>query len=183
MRQKCILAILVMSGLFVWGCSCDTWTSFWGGSPAEKCEDHWHWQKEKPIEQVKEVAISPCAAAPVAKAAQAYPVGAGGNAIRLEKMAPAEIRVHEPFDYRIKVTNLTNRILNNVLVKDTFPANMNVRSSTPRADRTEGGEVHWMLGDLGPNASKMITVNATATGKGTIQSCGEVTYDSPTLPG
>lgn len=182
MKKMLIIIILAVVGLLLTGCSCTSWTRFWGGDPDIECADHWHFRKpeaKEPVEPVKEVAKNPCAAPAVAKAMQSYPVGAGGNAVSLEKMAPAEIRANEPFDYRIKVTNLTDRELHNVVVKDCIAKNLKVKSSMPEITRMEDNNAHWMLGTLGPHASAMITVNAVAEGRGSITSCAEVFYDSP----
>jgi uncharacterized repeat protein (TIGR01451 family) len=182
MKKISIIIILAVVGLLLTACSCTTWTRFWGGDPEIECANHWHFRKheaKEPVEPVKEVAKNPCAAPAVAKAMQSYPVGAGGIAVSLEKMAPAEIRANEPFDYRIKVTNRTGRELHNVVVKDCIAENLKVNSSTPEITRMEDNDAHWMLGTLGAHASTMITVNAVAEGSGSITSCAEVFYDSP----
>jgi len=183
MKKMLIIIILAVVGLpLLTGCSCTTWTRFWGGDPDIECADHWHFRKpeaKEPLEPVKEAARNPCASPTVAKAMQSYPVGAGGIAVSLEKIAPAEIRANEPFDYRIKVTNRAGQELHNVVVKDCIAENLKVKSSTPEITRTEDNDAHWMLGTLGPHASMMITVNAVAEGSGSVTSCAEVFYDSP----
>jgi uncharacterized repeat protein (TIGR01451 family) len=180
--KKLIIVFLAVFGLFLTSCSCTTWTRFCGGDPEKECADHWHWRKHEVVKPapVEQVAKNPCAAVEMSKATQSYPVGeAGVDAARLEKMAPAEVRANEPFDYRIKVTNLTDGELHNVMVKDCVPENLKVKSSNPEITKMEDGEAHWMLGALGPHASQVITVNAVAHGKGSFTSCAEVFYDRP----
>lgn len=181
-KRLFVVLSLIGVGLFLSGCSCQTWTRFWGGNPAEECSDHWHWREKvaaKPA-PAKAVVMNPCAAPSMAKTMQSYPVGdAVGNAVRLEKMTPEEVVANESFDYRIKVTNLTDKTLANVMVTDCVPENLKIKNSVPEAFKMEAGEVHWMLGILEPRASKMITVRAVAEGKGFVSSCAEVSYDSP----
>ena len=123
---------------------------------------------------------SGCDAPAMAKSSLAYPLGSpAGSAVRLEKLAPEEIRVNEPFDYRLKVTNLTNRLLTNVTVIDSIPANLSFESSEPQFKRLEGNDISWQLGSLEGNGTRTINARAIASGKGVLKSCAEVTYDSP----
>jgi len=184
--EKVLIFMLVTAGLLLQGCSCKTWTTFWGGDTEKECADHWHWKKKAAPEPAK-VAVerpcaapNPCAAPAIARQMQSYPVcDTKGNAIRLEKMTPVEVVANEPFDYRIKVTNLTDSELQNVIVTDHVPANLMFKSSVPEMKKTEAGDVHWMLGTLKPKASEMISVSAVAEGTGLLTSCAEVSYDSP----
>jgi len=113
--------------------------------------------------------------------AQSYPVSTyGGNVICLEKTAPKEVMVNEPFDYQIKVTNLTDRQLRNVIVSDKIAHNLTLKSSTPDMERTGDGTVRWMVGTLEPRASRTINVNAVAGSRGDITSCAQVSYDFAT---
>lgn len=177
--KKSLIVTLMGLWLLAVGCSCDTWTSFWGGNVEKECADHWQWKEKEVVEPVKEVAKGPCEAPLMSKAMQSFPVGdERGNAVRLEKMAPTEVSANEPFDYRIKVTNLTNRDLRNVTVHDRVPENLIFKSSVPEMTKLESGEVQWKLGTLGPKASTMISANAVAEGEGAITSCAEVFYDA-----
>ena len=123
---------------------------------------------------------NPCAVRKMVSTAQGYPVeGPAGGAIRIEKLVPDQVVINEPFDYRIKVTNLTDKELLNVVVTDVRPAHMKMLTSDPEMQMEEG-QVQWHLGPLGPNASKTITVRATALETETILTCADVTYDIPT---
>ncbi|MBL7106311.1 MAG: DUF11 domain-containing protein [Phycisphaerae bacterium] len=173
MRTKVLLLCLtlLMFGLLVQGCSCSSWTKFWGGDPDQKCATHWKWKKGEPI--------SPCAAAAMERTSQTFPVAVKGTAIKVEKMAPTEVRTNEPFDYQIKVTNMTNRQLDNVMVKDSIRGLLKINSSTPEVHEMTESQAIWSLGTLGPKASEVIMVSAVAESIGTVSSCAEVTYDSP----
>lgn len=125
------------------------------------------------------MAMTPCDAPTMAKATQSYPFGIpGGNVIRLEKMAPEQIRAGEIFDYQIKVTNLTDNVLANIMVTDRIPDNMKIESAIPKY-KMIGSRARWLLGSLDANESMMITISAVAQGKGQVTSCAQVTYDSP----
>lgn len=126
------------------------------------------------------VVKSGCDAPFLAKTDLVYPLGSpAGSAVRLEKLAPREIRVNEPFDYRLKVTNLTSRQLTNVTVIDVIPANLTFKSSTPQMQRMKNGNIKWQLGTLEANGTRTINARAVASGKGVLKSCADVTYDSP----
>jgi uncharacterized repeat protein (TIGR01451 family) len=123
---------------------------------------------------------TPCAAPRMVSVAQGYPaVGPEGGAISMEKLVPNQVVVNEPFDFRIKVTNLTDSKLLNVVVTGVKPAHMKLLTSDPEIHMEEN-QVQWRLGALGPNASTTITVRATALETETIFTCANVTYDIPT---
>ena len=174
--MKKITIMLIGAIFFLSGCSCYSWVDFWGGDPEEECQSHWKFGKKVRMEEPAE---NPCAAQQPASTVRSYPVaGASGNAVRMEKMVPAEVRANEPFDYQIKVTNLTDQQLHNVIVVDRLDENLKIKSSMPAALKMDKEKAHWALGTLGPSASRTITVNAVAEGKETITSCADVLYDS-----
>ncbi|HEG43616.1 MAG TPA: DUF11 domain-containing protein [Phycisphaerales bacterium] len=152
MKRTIILTTLVIiASVFIQGCECP-----------------------EPRAQAPEKDI--CAPPPVAKAGQYFPVT---GAIMLEKMSPQEVRANEQFNYRIKLTNTTDRRLSNVMVTDQLPANLRIESSEPKLHRMQKNKAMWMIGMLEPEASEMITVSAIASGSGDVSSCASVTYDSP----
>jgi uncharacterized repeat protein (TIGR01451 family) len=105
--------------------------------------------------------------------------GRGGNIVLLEKMLPAEVQADGNFDYKIRVTNLTEQTLTNVMVKDHLPENMTINTSVPEITQMMEKTAYWNLGTLEPKASKTITSTAVAKGKGEIRTCAEVSYDIP----
>jgi uncharacterized repeat protein (TIGR01451 family) len=147
--RKTILTITILISLFVIGCSCG---------------------KKKAVVTEPAPAPGPCDRGAVATSAQTF------RAIQLTKIAPEEIVIHEPFVYRMKVENLTDQELLNVVVTDVVPAHMQIKSSSPQM-RIVSGEMRWELGALGPNQTKTITVNAVAVQMGTIKTCAEATYE------
>jgi uncharacterized repeat protein (TIGR01451 family) len=109
----------------------------------------------------------------------AYPTGdAKTSAIGLEKGLPREVRVNQPFDYMVVITNLTSQKLQDVVVTDALDQAFKVSASVPPAARAEGGMMRWNLGTLGPRESKTITVAGSATGQGEVGCCTGVSYNS-----
>ncbi|MBW8017688.1 MAG: hypothetical protein FVQ82_16050 [Planctomycetes bacterium] len=155
--KNTILTISILAGLFFAGCGC----------PAQK-----------------QVAVPPdpglCSAPGMVASAMQYPVGnAYGRAIHLSKLTPTQVIVNEPFDYKIKVQNLTSQELINVVVSDAKPEHMTINSSDPDM-RVVEGKVLWDLGTLAPNESRTISISAVAVDMGSITTCAEVTFETPT---
>ncbi len=108
----------------------------------------------------------------------AYPTGdPSSSALGIEKGVPSEVRLNQPFDYKIVVTNLTNISLQDVVVQETMGANMRFNSSTPETS-PRNSVLTWALGEMGPREVRTITVNATATSVGSIGSCATASYNS-----
>ena len=185
MEIKKLLLILLTGTVFLFeGCSCTSWTEFWGQDPEEKCTSHWKWKKKEKAVVAKEEAVEeimvPCAAPSLVQASRRTAgTTRAGMEIDLVKLAPKEIAVNEPFDYRLKVINLTDQQILNVVVTDVKPAHMKFISSDPEM-KVVGGEIRWELGALGPKASRTISVRAMALEVEAITTCAEVTYETPT---
>src|SRR5262249_8332226 len=108
----------------------------------------------------------------------AYPTGdPRTSALGIEKGVPREVRMNQPFEQTIVVTNLTSTKLNEVVVTDQC-GNFNINSSTPQAQAGSGGQMTWTVGDLGPNESKTIKVTGSAMKEANITSCLSATYNS-----
>src|SRR5207237_9740436 len=110
----------------------------------------------------------------------AYPTGnRSTSAVLVERMSPAEVRLGEPYEYQIKVTNLTNATLSGVVVREKLPADFNIVRAEPQGK--VDADIHaFDLGDLPPRQSKMIRISGTPTKAGNIDSCVAVAY-TPTL--
>ena len=114
------------------------------------------------------------------RVATAYPTGrVDSSVILLEKMAPTQVGVGEPFDYILKVTNLTDLRVDDVSVTDKFPAGFKVASTDPKANSLANNVGNWQLGQLGPNESRLIKVKGSAAGTGTLSQCANVDYVLP----
>lgn len=148
--NKTVLVVAMLIGLFVMGCACG---------------------KKKVVTKPAE---SPCDRIEIVEASQQFPKS---DAIQLTKIAPQEIAINNPFDYRIRVRNITDQELLNVVVTDTKPAHMKIRASDPEV-RIVGQKMRWELGTIAPQQTETISVTAMAVQMGTITTCAEVTYDT-----
>src|SRR3954452_8881761 len=110
----------------------------------------------------------------------AVPTGdRASSAVLVEKIAPKEARLNRPYDYRIRVTNLTDTPLVNVVVKDKALENFAVTRAEP-AGKDEDGWTNYALGELPPMGSKSIEVSGVAKAEGKLSTCIAVDY-KPTL--
>ena len=100
------------------------------------------------------------------------------DAIQLEKMTPKDVQLGAIFDYSIKVTNLTNMPLEDVVVVESIPNGFNFTNATPAASKT-GGKLTWSLGSLAPKANEEIKVSGFATSPGSLTNRATVTYTVP----
>ncbi len=121
------------------------------------------------------------AAAPLAdarKSEMAFPTGERKtSALLLEKEMPREVILDSPFEYRIRVQNLTDGALEDVRVTDSIPANLQIEGTEPVGE-VAGDQAVWNLGKLAPRASKTLIVHGVATGVGTLSTCATVEYRS-----
>jgi len=135
-------------------------------------------------------------------ASLAYPTGEKSSSVLLvEKYGPDEVRVNQPYAYEIRVTNLTDRPLAGVVIREKLPDTFKVTTSDPAASTTApSGEVaaasdgsraasrqdglegahRYVIGELGPRESRSIKVNGVPSEVGALNSCVVVSYN-PTL--
>ncbi len=107
---------------------------------------------------------------------QAIPTGnRSTSVILLEKTAPEEVIVGNAFDYKIRVTNIGDQTLNNVVLTENVPGAFNVMNAQPRPDSTN--PMSWRIGRLEPGESRTVTLTAEATDIGSLEACADVTYD------
>lgn len=66
-----------------------------------------------------------------------YPTGQQqpgvGGALKVEKIGPSDVRVGQPYEYTIRVTNLTDAPLAGVRVQEFVPADLDIEQSQPKA--------------------------------------------------
>jgi uncharacterized repeat protein (TIGR01451 family) len=99
-------------------------------------------------------------------------------AVKLEKMTPTDVQLGDAFDYSIKVTNLTDMPLEDVVVMERIPNGFNFTGASPQADK-EGSTLTWKLGSLAPKANEQITVSGFATSAGSLTNRATVTIAVP----
>jgi len=114
------------------------------------------------------------------RVALAYPTGnRATSTILVERISPAEVRLGQPYEYQIKVTNLTNATLSGVVVREKLPGDFSVTKAEPQA-RVDGDVRAFEIGEIGPKASKTIRISGTPSKTGSLDSCVVVAY-TPTL--
>lgn len=134
----------------------------------------------------------------------AYPTGERDSSLLLLEVAsPQQVRVGQPYNYTVRVTNLTDAALHGVQVRDTgtgSPAQSAAEARSdaadrerdarrgedddaaaadrPAPDREEAGDrVAWSIGTLGPKQTQTREFTGTADEVGTIRTCLAVSYE------
>lgn len=138
-------------------------------------------KKEAPAPKKEAPAPAPAAEPAMASTGNVlyYPTGRReGSGLMVEKITPTEVTAGAPFDYQIKVTNISGTTLSDVMVWDMLDQGFNYNSSNPSgtmdaATRT----LKWGLGDMKAGEVKTITVNGSASKVGTITSCASASYN------
>lgn len=114
-----------------------------------------------------------------ASASLAIPTGnRETSALLIEKMAPVEVRVGAPYEYRIKVTNISRNQLDNVTVRDALKGAFDLRTSDPKVASSTGGVATWTLGSLNPGEERIIRVTGAARSSGRVIGCAQAEYDT-----
>jgi uncharacterized repeat protein (TIGR01451 family) len=184
--KKALLVLLLTSLILTSGCySCKTWMHLQGKKPADPSVEYM-WQKgcrpaPMPLPQRCEPLPipPPPPPAPVLPncAEREYPCGACGI-VKLEKCMPRQVQTGTEFEYTIKVSNLTDGALTDVIVTDTLSENVQHKSSTPPAN-IQGNKLIWAFAGLGPKQSVEIKGVAVAVASGILKNCADVTYKMP----
>ena len=95
--------------------------------------------------------------------------------LQVDKAMPQEVRFNQPFAYVIKVTNLTDVMLTDVVITETLSKEFEFRGSEPTA-LNEDNQLIWAIDSLGPKASKSIRITGMATGSKQLEHCTAVTH-------
>ena len=184
--KKIIRTVLlaVMSAL-LGGCSCESYYTWRDMGPVpEAIARKAYWSKEckawaaplrktdvAPAEKEREVV----AASESNVVTRTYP---SQYAVKLEKMTPSDVQLGDAFKYSIKVTNLTDMPLEDVVVLERIPNGFNFTGASPEASK-EGSTLTWKLGSLAPKANEEITVSGFAVSAGSLTNRATVTYAAP----
>jgi uncharacterized repeat protein (TIGR01451 family) len=102
----------------------------------------------------------------------------GENVIRLDRVMPAKVPLNVPFDYTLKVTNLTETPVQDVVVTEHRPENFKLQGADPQPDK-KNGTFSWVLGTLEAKASREIKISGVATTADTLIPCATVTFLVP----
>jgi uncharacterized repeat protein (TIGR01451 family) len=116
-----------------------------------------------------------------ARFGMAYPTGLRESSIvYVERVSNYEVRVGKAHDYQIRVTNLTDNPVADVVVRERMPRTFEFRAAKPAGSVAESGEIVLPVGELGPRETKTVTVTGVPNVQGRLNSCITVSY-LPTL--
>jgi uncharacterized repeat protein (TIGR01451 family) len=99
--------------------------------------------------------------------------------VQLDKIMPNEVGLNRSFNYTIKITNLTETTLTDIVITENLPANFKYLSANPAA-KTEENKLIWDIPTLGPKARKQFTVSGMATYTESLKYC--TTVITPVIP-
>ena len=110
--------------------------------------------------------------------ARAYPTGdKRTSAIMVERGTPAVVHANKPYEYMIRVTNLTDHKLEEVVVTDASEGNFKLVSTSPKAS-SSGKNLRWTFDAIPAGATQTIKVAGTASSTGTVKHCCDVEWAS-----
>ena len=81
--------------------------------------------------------------------------------VQLDKVMPNEVGLNRNFNYTIKITNLTETTLTDIVITEHLPDNFKYMNSNPSA-RQEDKKLIWHIPTLGPKARQQYTVSGMA---------------------
>jgi uncharacterized repeat protein (TIGR01451 family) len=99
--------------------------------------------------------------------------------VQLDKIMPNEVGLNRSFNYTIKITNLTETTLTDIIITENLPKNFEYMSSNPAA-KTEESKLIWNISSLGPKARQQFIVTGMATYTEALKYC--TTVITPVIP-
>jgi len=100
--------------------------------------------------------------------------------VQLDKVMPKEVGLNKPFTYTIKVANLTNTTLTDIIITEDLPNNFKFLSANPAAKEDEDNLLFWEIPTLGPKSVRQITISGQATYIDALKHC--TTVITPVIP-
>jgi len=108
---------------------------------------------------------------------QAYPTGNPATSILLiQHVGPSEMRVNVAFAYEVRITNLTDATLGDlvVVITEKLPNAFKVDRFDPAPAETGENTATWNLPKLGPKGVHVIKISGVPTAVGEIPCCTQV---------
>lgn len=99
--------------------------------------------------------------------------------VSLEKSMPKEVEAGKAFEYSLRVTNMTDVTLVEVVLTEDIPDGFQYTSANPTAE-VNGNKLVWHIASLRPKASKEVVVSGVATDITELQYC--TTVATPVVP-
>lgn len=111
----------------------------------------------------------------------AFPTGNRNSSdLLVEQIGPQQVRVGQPYNYQVRVTNLTDQTLTGVVLHQRIPEDFRLAENAgARSD--DGGQARFDVGDLGPKQSKTMQMSGTPSKPGTLDTCLSAQYNPPIL--
>lgn len=98
------------------------------------------------------------------------------NVLCVEKVMPKKIQVGKQFDYTIKVTNLAECGVDDVVITEKILEKFAILNANPESTRSGGNTAEWALGYLGPKESKLITITGSTQDPKVTTACTKAVY-------
>ena len=99
--------------------------------------------------------------------------------VQLDKIMPKEVGLNKPFNYTIKITNLTDTMLSGIVVSEEIPNHFKYINSNPTATQKDN-KLIWEINSLGAKASNQITISGMADYAEPLMNC--TTVQTPVIP-
>jgi uncharacterized repeat protein (TIGR01451 family) len=100
--------------------------------------------------------------------------------VRLDKSLPKEVSLNSPFEYSIRLTNLTETTLTGIVITEELPEHFKFMKASPSADEEEGNKLIWHVSSLGPKASTYYKISGMGTHVEALNHC--TTVITPVIP-
>ncbi len=187
--MKRLLNISFLLMMFIlFGChNKKTPDNIWGIRPTEATETGFA-QQQFPKQELKPVAVAPGQTVPgtfrpdlvaveesgANMVSMTYPSTSYGI-IQIDKAMPREVRLKQPFDYSIRITNLTDATLTNVIVTEALPNGFELIGANPSAQKEENKLV-WKMDLFHPKTTNQITVSGMGTSMENLENITTVSY-------
>jgi len=99
--------------------------------------------------------------------------------VQLDKTMPNEVGLNRSFNYTIKITNLTDSVLTDIVITENLPDNFKYMSANP-SGKQEDKNLIWNISSLGPKSHKQFVVSGMATYTESLKHC--TTVITPVIP-
>ena len=95
--------------------------------------------------------------------------------VQLDKTMPKEVGLNKQFTYSIKVTNLTNTELTDIIVSEDLPEGFKYLSANPAPKQEQGNILEWELSSLAAKSVREISITglrSIASSEGVVIAAG-----------
>lgn len=113
-----------------------------------------------------------------AVAAVYWPTGQRSTSVMLlEKFSPNPVWLNKPYEYQLRVTNISSQTLNNVVLLEKLADGYKLNGTNPKAQQLPDGRLQWPLGNMAPGSNHVVRLHGVATRLGKLENCMSVHYD------